>query len=169
MNLIRKFRSNKKGSAAIEFAMLIGPLAITIFVILEIAMLFFVDSALDSALHKTARSVRVGTAQSEGWDIDTFKDELCSNMAYYFDCSSEVMVTSTVVSDISSVSYISGTKDGALDVTESFDAGDSGDYVLIQAFLPWDPVIPLYSFSSATLTDGTYILGSAVLQKNEPF
>lgn len=169
MNLIRKFRSDKKGSAAIEFAMLIGPLALTIFVILEIALLFFVDSALDSALHKTARSVRVGTAQDENWDIDTFKDELCSNMAYYFDCANEVLIISTVVSDISSVSYIAGTKDGELNVTESFDAGDSSDYVLIQAFLPWNPIIPLYSFSSSTLTDGTYILGSAVLQKNEPF
>lgn len=169
-NLKRLFKE-KKGAAAIEFAMLILPFSLAIFMIMEVALLFFVDSSLDSALHKTSRSVRVGTAQdaSNTWDLAKFKSELCSNMAYYFDCSSSLLVTSTVVSDLTTVSHTDPVVDGELNVTEGFDPGEADDYVLIQAFIPWEPVLPMFGIVSDKLNDGRYILSAAVLFKNEPF
>ena len=58
---------------------------------------------------------------------------------------------------------------GVLSITEDFNLGDSGNYVLVQAFLPWKPTFKLYSVSSSQLADGSYVLGSAELIKNEPF
>ncbi len=163
---------NKDGATAIEFALLILPFSLTVFVILEIALIFFVDSALDSSLHKSARSVRVGTAQNPGspWNLAKFKSDLCSHMAYYFDCTNSLKVSSRVITDISNVSYIDPVDEsGSLAVAETFNPGSSDDYVLIQAFIPWKPILPVYGFVSAQLNDGTYILGAAVLFKNEPF
>ncbi len=167
MTKFKKLISRRDGAAAIEFAMLILPLALLIFVILEIALIFYVDTSLDSALQKAARKVRVGAGSN--WTINDFKDEVCSNIAGAFSCKSSLLVRATVVTKIDSVAYSDATSNGVLTLNESYDTGESGDYVLIQAFLPWQPVIPLYTFSSSTLSDGTYILGAAALFKNEPF
>jgi len=169
MRLLRALSKDRKGSAAIEFAILALPFFVVIFAIAEIAVMYFVDSGLDAALHKTVRQVRVGVAKSGAWDATKFKDVLCSELAYSFSCSSKVKVRATVVTDMASISKVSGITAGALNVTEDFSLGDSGSYVLVQAFLPWDPTFKLYAISSDRLSDGSYVLSAAELIKNEPF
>lgn len=169
MRLLRALTKDRKGSAAIEFAILALPFFVVIFAIAEIAIMYFVDSGLDAALHKTVRQVRVGVAKSGAWDATKFKNVLCSELSYSFGCASKVKVRATVITDMSSISRISGISGGSLNVTEDFSLGDSGSYVLVQAFLPWDPTFKLYAISSGRLSDGSYVLSAAELIKNEPF
>jgi len=169
MRLLRAFSKDRKGSAAIEFAILALPFFVVIFAIAEIAVMYFVDSGLDAALHKTVRQVRVGVAKSGAWDSNKFKDVLCGELAYSFGCATKIKVRATVITDMSSVTRISGINGGTLNVTEDFNLGDSGSYVLVQAFLPWDPTFKLYAISSDRLSDGSYVLSAAELIKNEPF
>lgn len=167
--LTRKFVGDRKGSAAIEFAILALPFFVVIFAIAEIAVMYFVDSGLDAALHKAVRQVRVGVAKSGSWDAAKLKDVICAELSYSFSCASKIKVRATVVTDMSSITKASPISGGNLNVTEDFDLGDSGSYVLVQAFLPWSPTFRFYSISSAQLSDGSYVLGSAELIKNEPF
>jgi Flp pilus assembly protein TadG len=167
--LTRKFVRERKGSAAIEFAILALPFFVVIFAIAEIAVMFFVDSGLDAALHKAVRQVRVGVAKTGGWDASKFKQVVCAELSYSFDCSSKLKVRAVVVTDMSAVVKASPITAGTLTVTEDFNLGDSSSYVLVQAFLPWKPTFKLYSVSSSQLSDGSYVLGSAELIKNEPF
>lgn len=167
--LTRKFVGDRKGSAAIEFAILALPFFVVIFAIAEIAVMFFVDSGLDAALHKAVRQVRVGVAKNGSWDATKFKDVVCSELSYSFNCATKLKVRATIVTDMSSIVKASPISGGNLNVTEDFNLGDSGSYVLVQAFLPWAPVFKLYSVSSAQLSDGSYVLGSSELIKNEPF
>jgi Flp pilus assembly protein TadG len=167
--LTRKFARDRKGSAAIEFAILALPFFVVIFAIAEIAVMYFVDSGLDAALHKAVRQVRVGVAKSGSWDVAKFKEVVCSELSFSFDCASKLKVRATLVTDMSSVTRASPISAGSLSVTEDFNLGDSSSYVLVQAFLPWNPTFKLYSISSAQLSDGSYVLGSSELIKNEPF
>jgi Flp pilus assembly protein TadG len=169
MRIFRRFIGNRKGSAAIEFAILALPFMVLIFAIVEIALMFFIDSGLDAALHKTVRQVRVGTAKSASWNLATFKSTLCGQLSYSFSCNSNLLVRAVVITNMASVSKTSPIVDGALSVTEDFNIGGSGDYVLVQAFLPYDPVLKLYTFAGGRLNDGRYVLGAAELFKNEPF
>jgi Flp pilus assembly protein TadG len=169
MRLIRKFIKNRTGSAAIEFALLALPFMVVVFSIVEVALMFFIDSALDAALHKTVRKIRTGTAMSQAWDMAAFKNELCKNLAYSFSCGSTVLVRSQKVTAIDAISFATPVNSGKLEVTETFTLGASGDYILIQVFLPWDPIISFYAMSSSKLSDGTNVLGATVLFKNEPF
>lgn len=169
MRLLRSLSKDREGSAAIEFAILALPFFVVIFAIAEIAIMFFVDSGLDAALHKAVRQVRVGVAKSGNWDVTKFKQVVCGELSFSFDCSSKLKVRATVVTDMSSITKASPISSGSLNVTEDFNLGDSGSYVLVQAFLPWNPTFKLYSISSAQLSDGSYVLGSAELIKNEPF
>jgi Flp pilus assembly protein TadG len=169
MRIIRSFVKNRKGSAAIEFAILALPFIVLIFAIVEIAIMFFVDSGLDAALHTTVRQVRVGTAKSGAWDLAKFKDKLCAELTYSFSCSTNLKVRAVVISSMASVSKVNPIVNGTLNVTEDFNIGGSGDYVLVQAFMTWDPVLKLYTFAGGRLTDGRYVLGASELFKNEPF
>jgi Flp pilus assembly protein TadG len=169
MRLLRSLSKDKKGSAAIEFAILALPFFVVIFAIAEIAVMYFVESGLDAAVHQTVRQVRVGVAKSGGWDAKKFKETVCANLSLSFGCSTKLKVRAVVVTNMASVSRVSPITNGSLSVTEDFNLGDSGNYVLVQAFLPWDPVFKLYPIASARLSDGSYVLGSSELIKNEPF
>lgn len=169
MRIFRSFIKNRKGSAAIEFAILALPFIVLIFAIIEIAIMFFVDSGLDAALHKAVRQVRVGTAKSSSWNLATFKTAVCSQLSYSFSCSANLKVRAVVITDMASVSKVNPIVNGALTVTEDFNIGGSGDYVLVQAFLTWDPVLKLYTFAGGRLSNGSYVLGASELFKNEPF
>ncbi|MCB1444647.1 MAG: pilus assembly protein [Rhizobiaceae bacterium] len=169
MRLLRSLARDRKGSAAIEFAILALPFFVVIFAIAEIAVMYFVDSGLDAAVHKAVRQVRVGVAKSGNWDAAKFKQVVCGELSYSFDCTSKLKVRATVITDMASITKASPISSGSLAVTEDFDLGDSKSYVLVQAFLPWNPTFKLYALSTDRLSDGSYVLGSAELIKNEPF
>lgn len=169
MRFFETFIKDRKGSAAIEFAILALPFFVVIFAIAEIAVMYFVESGLDAAVHQTVRQVRVGVAKSGAWNSKKFKDTVCANLSLSFGCSTNLKVRAIVVTNMASVNRISPITNGNLSVTEDFDLGDSGSYVLVQAFLPWDPVFKLYPIASTRLANGSYVLGSSELIKNEPF
>lgn len=169
MHRFRTLLRNKQGAAAVEFALLVLPFFLFLFCILDMALMFFVDSALDSALHTAARSVRVGSAHSNNWNLATFKSNVCNGMALAFSCQDELLVKTTAMSDFSSMSFTSPVSGGVLSVTESFSPAASGDYVMIQAFLPWNSLMASVGANVNTLADGTYVLSAAVVFRNEPF
>lgn len=162
------FRRDREGAAAVEFALLVLPFFTLIFVIIQISLMFFIETGLDGALTKTARKVRTGYSTTNAWTITSFKNDLCANLALSFGCSSKVLVVATVVTDMGSIHNTPPTTNGVLTVTEQYNTGTSGNYVLIHVYLPWMPILPLYNFAGSTLNDGTYILGAATLFKNEP-
>lgn len=169
MRLMRSLSKDRKGSAAIEFAILALPFFVVIFAIAEIAVMYFVDSGLDAALHKAVRSVRVGVAKSGNWDSKKFKDVVCGELSLSFNCETKLKVRATVVTNMASIPKINPITGGSLAVSEDFNLGGSGSYVLIQAYLPWDPTFKLYTIASSRMSDGSYLLGAAELIKNEPF
>ena len=89
-------------------------------------------------------------------------------MLNIFDCSSKLYVTVSVVSDVASVTYLNPKSSGTIPTSSSYDIGNAGDYVLVQAFLPWSSMVGLFA-SYAPLSDGSYVLGSSALFRNEPF
>lgn len=169
MRLHRSMVRDENGATAIEFALLVLPFFVLLFAILEVSLMFFVDSTLDAALQRTAREVRTGIAASEGWDLDDFKAEMCANMVLSFECTDNLLVHTQVMTDFSSATYVAGVSGGVLTVTESFSPGASSDYMLIQAFLPWYSVLGFAGVDAHTLDDGTYVLAAASLFRNEPF
>jgi hypothetical protein len=91
-------------------------------------------------------------------------------MLLSFECSDNLVVKVDVIADISTTAATNAIDaSGNLVITESFAIGNASDYVLVQAFLPWDAVLNLFTLSSAKLADGRYLLGSATLFRNEPF
>jgi Flp pilus assembly protein TadG len=168
--LIHRLLKDKSGVAAIEFAILALPLFMLVFGIIEISAIFFVDTALDASVHKNARLIKTGRAAEKNMSLALFKAKICGDMVYMLNCESNLLVSANVITDVSATGgMLPVDSNGHVTITESFNIGYGSDYVLVQAFLPWPPVVKLYSLSSRTLSDGSYLLGTSTLFRNEPF
>ncbi|ANL44025.1 Flp pilus assembly Tad-like protein (plasmid) [Rhizobium phaseoli] len=166
----RRLLGDRQGVAAIEFAILALPLFIMLFGIIEVSLMFFVNSALDASVHKISRMIRTGEVASSKITLAGFKAKICDDMLLSFNCSSDLVVKVNVLSDLSSATSTDPIDNsGNLAVTQTFDVGKGSDYILVQTFLPWDTVVNFLTLSSAQLSDGRYLLGSSALFRNEPF
>src|SRR5690606_25010801 len=83
----RGFLRATEGSAAIEFAMVALPFLFMLFAILELVVVFMLDSVLDNATVETGRLVRTGQASAAGMTATQFKTSVCARMSIFAgDC-----------------------------------------------------------------------------------
>lgn len=166
---LRSLLSDRKGAAAVEFALLILPLSLMIFAIIEVSVMFFAASSLDASVQKMSRMIRTGEAASASMTLSDFKAKICADMALTFSCSDNLLIKVDVISNLSAITSTTAIDStGNLAVTETFATGKASDYMLVQAFLPWSSVVNYFTYSSAKLADGRYLLGATVLLRNEP-
>ena len=79
-NILRRFRRNRRGSAAVEFA-LVAPLFFgLLFAIIELSMVFFASQVLETAVQDSARLIQTGQAQSGSYTAAQFKTDVCSRV-----------------------------------------------------------------------------------------
>ena len=68
---------NREGSAAVEFALVAVPFCVMIFAILEVALIFTLDSVLENAAISTGRLVRTGQASAQGLTAAELRPRVC--------------------------------------------------------------------------------------------
>ena len=92
-NALRRFHRNRRGVAAVEFA-LVAPLFFgLLFAIIEIAMMFFASQVLETVTQDSARTIMTGQAQDAKYTQQTFKDDVvCPKISVMFDCEDGIYV-----------------------------------------------------------------------------
>ncbi len=87
----RRYRKNRDGATAIEFAILAIPFFSLIFAILELAIVFFISSTMAHALSEAGRQIRTGNFQACG-SADNFRDLVCTNMSGIGSCDTRLRI-----------------------------------------------------------------------------
>lgn len=166
---LRRFRTSQKGTVAIEFA-IVGPLLLgIIYMIFDVALTFFIHSALDLAVQKSGREIRTGQVAEANLTSDSMKSMICGQLLDSFGCSRRVLIKIDVVPSISQVKATNAVdSSGTLQVEEKFNPGKSGDLIYIEAFLPW-PSLMNWIFSKNKTKEGEYVIAASDLFRNEPF
>jgi Flp pilus assembly protein TadG len=95
-NMLRRFRRNRRGSAAIEFA-LVGPMFFALlFAIIETALVFFAGQVLETGVQNAARQIFTHQLQDSGLTtaqaLAKFKQDLCDNVSALLSCPLDVDV-----------------------------------------------------------------------------
>src|SRR5476649_1727686 len=89
---LRRFRRNRRGSAAVEFA-LVAPLFFALlFAIIETAMVFFASQVLETVTQDSARFIMTGQAQTAAYTQAQFKTYVCGQIGVLFDCANGIYV-----------------------------------------------------------------------------
>ena len=167
-----EYCNERRGSAAVEFALVAGPFFFLVFGLLELCMVFIVATVLEHAANETARQVRTGAFQGAASTQADFASDVCANMLQLFDCQNSLLIhvqTFTTFADVSNADVFEadGTLKAQGDVT--FDAGGADDIVIVRVFFEWDLITPILSSPLANLGSGTRIMQATVAFKNEPF
>lgn len=166
-----KRRRDRDGVAAVEFAMVAIPFFLMIFSILELGIVFILDSALETATMDTGRLVRTGQAQAQSFDKARFKTELCSRMMLFeSDCANRATIDVRVIPQFAVKDLEDPITKDALDPNKTtYDGGKAGDLVLVRVWYAHPLVTPFLNQSVSRIGTGKVLLTAATAFRNEPF
>jgi Flp pilus assembly protein TadG len=179
--LARAALCDRRGAAAVEFAMVAAPFFFMIFAIIQLALYFMVQVTLDNAVAVAARQLRTGQivaqSTSDTADKSTLMTLVCSNMSWLQgQCqggASNGGSTQYLTIDVrplgaySSNSPTPSSSGGAATGT-CFNSGGAGTPVEFRAFYRWKLVSPILMGNLQTFSSGVAELQSTEVFQIEP-
>lgn len=173
--LLGRFKRDRKGVVAIEFAMVALPFLFFVFGIIGSGLYFFTDNGLQNAVETAARKIRTGQAQRTGMTVDQFRNEICAN-GTFLDCSKlrVLLQKGTDWSAISPQSCVSTTgtlvnsSGNSSDPLEQY-AGGAGEVVLVTACYEWDLSQSVSFLGFSGMGNGSTLIQAAATFRTEPY
>ena len=165
---IRRFLGRGEGATAVEFALVAPAFIALLFAILQTALVFFAQQALQTATLQAARQIMTGQAQSANMTQSQFQAAVCANAAGLLKCSGvyAAVQTFTTFPNVTMFNPISAGKFSSSNMP--FSPGAPGDVEVVQVFYQW-PVWPgPLSFTLANASGNTDVIVATAAFRNEP-
>lgn len=167
----RRLRTDERGVAAIEFAIIAPFFFCLLFVIAETAVILIAEQVMDNAVFETARLIRTGQVQRAGTSSADFKASLCARMAVFISCDSPNFYL-----DVRSFESFADIESGKpVDENDNFaaegayDFGEAKEIVIVRAYYQW-PTNPIVGgLSLANMSNGKRLIGAFSAFRNEPY
>lgn len=176
-NLLLRFAAARRGTTAIEFAIIALPLCVMMFGIIELGLVFMVSVTLQNATDNAARQIRTGGFQISGSNAKgDFKTLVCNRMAWLATpCLTKLTVAVQTFADFNTASSNSATAGTAWTPAAAaatcFSTGAPGDIVLVRTYYEWDVFTPL--LDKALVNMGTSsnkrLISTVATFRNEPY
>lgn len=168
--LLRRFRRNRRGSAALEFALVAPVFFALLFAILETGIMFLANQVLETVTQESARMILTGQAQNGGWSQQQFANYVCSQVPALFTCGN-------IYIDVESYSSFSSSmnigcpidSNGTFINTMQYNPGSQGDVVVVRLFYQWPLFVTRLGYNPANLSNGNRLLCTTAAFRNEPY
>jgi len=166
------FAADKRGIAAVEFALIAVPFFFLIFGLLEVCVIFIMASVLEHGASEASRAIRTGQFQQGGFGQLAFKNAVCAELFDLMSCDDKLSL------DVKTFGSFAGTNNPSPIDPDTGDLDDSGfafspgaqnEIVVIRVFYEWDLMIPLMSKPLANMSGDRRLLQATVAFRNEPF
>jgi len=166
-----RFRRNRDGAVAVEFAIVATPFLALMFGILDLGLVFMVSTTLENAVDETSRRIRTGEMQAAGGTASTFKTAVCEEMSWLGSgCASAVHVDVRTFPTFADVTITDPTTNGAFDDAKTvFDTGGSESIVLVRVYYEWALMTPLINTGLKNLANGNRLISATTTFRNEPY
>ena len=137
MRRIRRYLKNNEGTAAIEFAILAIPFFALLFAVLELAIVFFINSTLNHSVSEAGRLIRTGNFQACGTQAK-FKELVCANMSGLGNCENRLRIDVVSGPAFGSITLLAPPEPPELDPSDptSTDDIENGEFVNTTASAP---------------------------------
>jgi Flp pilus assembly protein TadG len=171
-SVFRRFRRNRRGSAAVEFALVAPVFFALLFAIIETAIVFFASQVLETITQNSARQVMTGQAQGANYaKWNNFRDGVvCAQIPALFTCAN---VFVDVESDPSSFANV--TLKNHIDVNGNFDPSTLGynpggacSIVVVQLFYQWPLYVTGLGYNITNLGNKRNLVATAAF-RSEPY
>jgi Flp pilus assembly protein TadG len=169
-NILRRFRRNHRGSAAVEFA-LVAPIFFgLLFAIIELSLVFYAGQILETATQDSARVIMTGQAQMASFTQAQFKNLVCSKIVTMFDCVNGVSIDVQSYTAFGSVNIADPIDAGRNFVApNNYQPGGPGDIVVVRIFYQWPLLVTGLGFNVANLSGSKRLLTATAAFQNEPY
>lgn len=165
---LNRFRRDRKGSAAVEFAMIATPFLALMFAIIETSIILFAGQVLETSTQDTARLIMTGQSQLANMSATQFKSQLCSRLTSLFNCAN-VDVEVVSYPDFGSVNLSSPVNNGTYTSPSGYNPGNAGQIVVVRTFYQWPVFVTGLGSNPADINGGKRLLASVAAFRNEPF
>jgi Flp pilus assembly protein TadG len=167
------FARDQRGATAVEFGLLAVPFFAIVGATLETALVFLASEVLDAAVNDANRLILTGQAQAANYELDDFRADVCDHTWGLFDCSG-IHFRVTTVDDFETAAVQPPIAQDCeapcvWNEVQLFDPGQGSSIVLVQAYYKWPTILDIGGFDLANLADGTRLLATVRVFRNEPF
>lgn len=170
---LARFARAKRGSAAVEFAMVALPFLVLMFGIIELGIVFMVSTTLEGATDNAARKIRTGEFQTTGGNTKAaFKTLVCNGMSWLSStCNASLYVDVQTFADFNGLSNAGQANSQTFDGTTCWSAGQAGDVVLVRSYYEWTLFTPLLNaaLENRGTGSGKRLMSASTAFRNEPF
>ena len=165
-----RYKKNDEGVAAVEFAIVSIPFFMLVFGIIELAIIFFINSTMSHAVSEAGRLIRVGSFQSCG-GADKFKETVCDLMDNMAGCMQNLRVDVISQPTFEAISMPDPTEpDGNPPPPGTYNNTNASDPVVVRALFYYKLALPsTFTRLESSAGTGVRILGSTTAFRNEPF
>jgi Flp pilus assembly protein TadG len=168
-----RFRLARRGTAAVEFAMLALPFFALLCGIIEIGMLFVVSTTLEDATNSAARQIRTGQTQTGATPSSAvnFVAMICGDLSWLGSaCTNNLSIDVRTFSSFSSVAAPQPVVNGVFTPSAlTYNTGGPCDIVVVRAYYQWSLMAPLMDPALQTLSGGKALVTAAAVFRNEPY
>lgn len=168
---LAEWASERRGMAAVEFALIAAPFFFIIFGLMEICLIFIMTTVLEHAVSESARAIRTGQAQEAGFSRIEFRNSVCDEMFGLMGCDSNLHIDVKRLNSFSSANLGSPIdSDGNFDDGSfEFQPGGANDIVAVRVYYEWGLITPIMSAPLANLANGKHLISATTVFRNEPF
>ena len=157
LRLFKRFRRNRRASAAVEFALIAPMFFAMLFALFETALIFFAAQLLENGVQDSGRLIYTYQAQNASMSQSAFKTDLCNRVSQLFSCSDiSVDVQSyppgTVIPTAAPYDA-NGNPTAAM--AWNVPAANSSSTVVIRAFYQWPLIVTQLGYNIANVNRGT--------------
>jgi Flp pilus assembly protein TadG len=163
---------DRRGSVAVEFALLAVPFLGLVYGIFETSMVHMTGQVMQTAVTDASRLIMTGQAQKNGLTATQFKAEICRKITAFFNCARDLQVDVQVYTSFTGASVTKPPIDakGNLDTTAfKYDAGQPNSIVIVRAVVAYPIIVPLIGKTMVNLAGNKLLIMATAAFKNEPY
>jgi Flp pilus assembly protein TadG len=156
---LRRFRRNRRGSAAVEFALVAPVFFALLFAIIESALVFFAGQVLETGIQDSGRLIFTSQANCANMSQAAFKQNICDRVSALLSCSGiDVDVRSypagtaiTITDPIVSGNYVNNT----VYQPPACNPNTTTDTVVVRGFYQWPLFVTGLGYNIANINRGS--------------
>lgn len=171
---LRRFSRARRGSAAVEFSIVVIPFFLLTAGLAEVSMMAFAQASLDFSVSEAARLIRTGQAQSGNMSRTQIEDLVCTQLNQFLvlGCDGNLFLdvnrfNSFVDADNGNIDpWANGDFDGS---NFNYSPGAPSDIVVVRAYYRWHILTPMFEPIFQNTAAGDRVLVSTMMFRNEPW
>jgi Flp pilus assembly protein TadG len=177
--VLRRFRRNRRGSAAVEFALVAPMFFGLLFAIIETGMMFFASQVLETVTQDSARIVQTGQAMTPGGISATqtgalteaqFQQYICSQVPVLLNCNNiAIDVQASSASWPVSLSSQIDSNGNFISNNLQYNLGGPCDLVVVRLFYQWPLFVTGLGYNMSNISGNKRLLYGTAAFRNEPY